>query len=173
MIKLIQKLKALIVLPGEYIVMVGEHGEEMYLIKRGSVQVFVPRSKDCDQEIVLSTLSDGTFFGELALLQRQRRNASVRSLQYCHLMVLEKRGLESVMIEFPELRPQIEQVALTRQGQNLVKFSQLQKAGVMRQQQTERGRQTRQAIPLNRAPSQGILGRAQKSMRPSIRAAPK
>ncbi len=131
-IKIIQKLRALIVLPGEYIVMVGEHGEEMFLIKHGSVQVFLPKSRNVHVEVVLSVLSDGTFFGELALLHRQRRNASVRSLQYCHLMVLEKRGLEMICKEFPDLRKQIEGVAATRQKMNLARYAKLKAAGMMR-----------------------------------------
>ena len=64
-------------------------------------------------------------------------------------MVLEKRGLEKIIDEFPDLRRQIEEVAVSRQGENRVKYAKLKKAGVMRDD--SRGRAKKRLAMTHRA----------------------
>lgn len=84
-------------LPGQAIVREGEHGDRMYFVASGSVQV-LGRSFD-GSEVVLARLEPGTYFGEQALLssERGRRNATVRALTHCELLVLTRDGLLSVL----------------------------------------------------------------------------
>ncbi len=84
-------------LPGQAIVREGEHGDRMYFVASGSVQV-LGRSFD-GSEVVLARLEPGAYFGEQALLFNDgaRRNATVRALTHCRLLVLTRDGLLSVL----------------------------------------------------------------------------
>ena len=84
-------------LPGQAIVREGELGDCMYFVFSGSAQV-LGRSFD-GSEIVLARLEPGTYFGEQALLSGSgaRRNATVRALTHCRLLVLTRDGLLSVL----------------------------------------------------------------------------
>lgn len=83
--------------PGQAIVREGDTGDRMFFVAEGSVQV-LGRSFD-GSEIVLARLEPGAYFGEQALLSGSggRRNATVRALTHCRLLVLTRDGLLSVM----------------------------------------------------------------------------
>jgi CRP-like cAMP-binding protein len=119
-IKLVQKLQSLIVLPGEWLVNEGEVGMEMFLIHKGSVRILLCRNESRSVDLVIDTLHDGGFFGENALLTANRRNASVRSLCHCDLMVLELEGLQQVMAEFPEFAGRMKIVSNKRNQETVL-----------------------------------------------------
>ena len=83
--------------PGQAIVREGDAGDRMFFVASGSVQV-LGRSFD-GSEIVLARLESGAYFGEQALLSGSgaRRNATVRALTHCRLLVLTRDGLLSVL----------------------------------------------------------------------------
>ncbi len=83
--------------PGQAIVREGDAGDRMFFVAGGSVQV-LGRSFD-GSEIVLARLEPGAYFGEQALLAGggARRNATVRALTHCRLLVLTRDGLLSVL----------------------------------------------------------------------------
>ncbi|CAM9141272.1 unnamed protein product [Choristocarpus tenellus] len=64
------------VLPGEAVVTQGEVGSSMYTVAKGSLDVLVEHPGE--QEVKVATLSPGDVFGEMALMLRQPRNATVR-----------------------------------------------------------------------------------------------
>jgi ferredoxin-NADP reductase/CRP-like cAMP-binding protein len=84
-------------LPGQAIVREGDAGDRMFFVASGSVQV-LGRSFD-GSEIVLARLEPGAYFGEQALLSGSgaRRNATVRALTHCRLLVLTREALLSVL----------------------------------------------------------------------------
>ena len=90
----------------------GELGDSLYLIARGVVRV----SREEQGELRdLGTLIAGDFFGEMALMHHESRNASVRTITPCQLYELRQRELEEVMQECPELRQRLAQVDAKRQ----------------------------------------------------------
>ncbi len=93
---LIARLKPRIALPGEYLIHKGEIGDSMYFIASGSVEVLGP-----DGQTAVATLGDGSFFGEIALLERQKRMADVRASDYCDLYTLDTAALVEVVKEYP------------------------------------------------------------------------
>lgn len=101
-------LRARLALPGETIVRTGERGDAMYFIASGAVEVLVP---NLAEPVKLGT---GDFFGEMALLTRQRRNADVRALGYCQLLVLDERVFRRLMQKDANLRSHIQAVAEAR-----------------------------------------------------------
>jgi CPA1 family monovalent cation:H+ antiporter len=59
-------------------------------------------------------LGTGDFFGEMALLSRQRRNADVRALGYCQLLVLDEKDFRRLVQKDADLQSHIQAVAEAR-----------------------------------------------------------
>ena len=97
--------------PKEYIIHAGDPGEEMYFVANGVVEVLAGMS---GLELK-ATLSDGTWFGEIALLLPQStRVASVRTVTSCCLYVLKKPDFERVIAQNKELKQMIHDHAMVR-----------------------------------------------------------
>ena len=94
---------------GELVIREGERGERFYLVARGKVVV---TAGDTDRP--LAVLSDGDFFGELALLSEAPRAASVRALQPCTFLVLEKRQFQSILASNPKISAAVERARAAR-----------------------------------------------------------
>ena len=107
------EMHPLIFLPGDYIVRAGEPGEEMYFISRGRVEVV-----SADDKVVYATLTTGDFFGEMALLHREPRTASVRAIDYCDLYVLSIAAFDRVLSRHPEVEAHIRAVAKQRREES-------------------------------------------------------
>ena len=99
-------LRARLAVPDEIIVRKGERGDAMYFISSGAVEVRI--------EPTPVQLGTGDFFGELALLVADRRNADVVALGYCQLLSLAARDLRRLFGTEPALREQIHAVAQAR-----------------------------------------------------------
>jgi hypothetical protein len=81
--------------PGDVIVREGDPGTRMYFIARGRLEV---RSADGSIRV---NLRHGEFFGEMALIYHQPRNATVRAESYCDLYFLDKEGFDQVVRVHP------------------------------------------------------------------------
>jgi voltage-gated potassium channel len=95
--------------PGDYVYKAGESGRDMYFITQGTVEVM---SKD--GSAVYATLTDGDFFGEIALVLSQPRTACVRAVSYCDLYRLDKEMFGRVLANYPNIAAQIEAKARER-----------------------------------------------------------
>ena len=102
-------LKPCIYTPGDAICTYGEMGDKMYFINKGLVEVASKDRKD-----VYATLKDGDFFGEIALLLKQPRNATIRSIDYCDLFSLSKESFDQVISDYPDFEKNIQQMARER-----------------------------------------------------------
>lgn len=107
--EIVMHLRLMVYTPGDFVFHEGEIGHNMYFISKGSVEV---TSKD--GATVYATLTEGDFFGEIALLMNQPRTASIRSVDYCDLYTLEKKTLERVLEDFPEIADHIHSMAKER-----------------------------------------------------------
>ena len=116
---ILMKLKPSVCLPNDYIIRQGEVGREMYFISAGQVQVLDDKSR------VIAVLRDGSFFGEVALHFNDKRNASVKAISLCDLLVLTKQDFEDVLEEFPEEFETINEVARDRYTEVQAKVQQL------------------------------------------------
>jgi hypothetical protein len=105
----VSKLRPRVFLPGYFVIRKGDIGREMFFIARGKVEVVSE-----DGNVVYATLSDGSFFGEVALLFSGKRTASVRAASYCDMFILSKDELRDVLKEFPEESRQLQEEARTR-----------------------------------------------------------
>jgi ATP-binding cassette subfamily B protein len=97
---------------GRTIVAEGELGDRFYLIARGTVEVTQRDAAGTEQ--VLNVLTDGEYFGELALLQHGPRTASVRARTPSVLLSLAAQHFERLLAEEAGVRETIERVAAER-----------------------------------------------------------
>lgn len=104
---MLTKLRFEVFQPGDYIIREGTIGKKMYFIQHGVVSVLTKGNKE-------TKLSDGSYFGEICLLTRGRRTASVRADTYCRLYSLSVDNFNEVLEEYPMMRRAFETVALDR-----------------------------------------------------------
>ncbi|CAL8359845.1 unnamed protein product [Arctogadus glacialis] len=101
------KLRFEVFQPADFIIREGTMGRKMYFIQHGRVGVLARGNRE-------TKLSDGSYFGEICLLTRGRRTASVRADTYCRLYSLSVDSFNEVLEEHPMMRRAFETVALDR-----------------------------------------------------------
>jgi len=94
--------------PGERVVEQGEPGEDMYFIVRGELEVIDGDGK------AFATLTEGDFFGEIALFTDEPRTATVRTLTYCDVYVLTRSSFRYLSQRYPAVHERIKAAALAR-----------------------------------------------------------
>ena len=102
------RLDAQVVPPRQTIVRRGEPAECMYFIASGDVEVELEHSP--------YRLTKGDFFGEVAIIKRHNRTATIVALTECHLLVLEARDLEKLLADNPEMAEEFERIVEERVG---------------------------------------------------------
>ncbi|XP_025068455.1 potassium/sodium hyperpolarization-activated cyclic nucleotide-gated channel 3 isoform X2 [Alligator sinensis] len=104
---MLTKLRFEVFQPADFIVREGTVGKKMYFIQHGVVSVLTKGNKE-------TKLSDGSYFGEICLLTRGRRTASIRADTYCRLYSLSVDNFNEVLEEYPMMRRAFETVAMDR-----------------------------------------------------------
>ncbi|MFT7815406.1 potassium/sodium hyperpolarization-activated cyclic nucleotide-gated channel 1-like [Arapaima gigas] len=134
---MLSKLKFEVFQPNDYIIREGTVGKKMYFIQHGVASVITKMNKELK-------LTDGSYFGEICLLTKGRRTASVRADTYCRLFSLSVDHFNEVLEEYPMMRRAFETVAidrLDRIGKKnsllLQKFQKDLNAGVFNTQENE------------------------------------
>ncbi len=89
---------------GEYIVRQGEVGDCMFLVLSGELEVI---RRSGGREFVIAMLNEGDFFGEMALVERENRSASVRAVGRAVLLKLDKETFLQRVQEEPVLAYQL------------------------------------------------------------------
>jgi CPA1 family monovalent cation:H+ antiporter len=108
--RVIKLLRPRFTVPNELIFPAGARGDAVFFIASGAVEVRLPR-----RHIRLGT---GEFFGEMALLTGQPRQADVVALSYCRLLVLRKSDFDRFVATNPDAGAIINQVAEARIAMN-------------------------------------------------------
>jgi CRP-like cAMP-binding protein len=80
--------------PGAVICREGEEGEEMYIIQKGKVRV---SKRFAGKTHVVSVLEKGDFFGEMAIVNRIQRTATVTAIDAVELLVFDRDGLQNMI----------------------------------------------------------------------------
>lgn len=112
--EIVVALRPTVFTPGDLIVRKGEIGDEMYFINRGTVEVV-----SADQKEIFATLTDGNFFGEIALITNSPRNATIRAVDYCDLYTLDRDVFNKVLAKYPSFESKIRSMVEKRSTQRI------------------------------------------------------
>ncbi|MDX1692661.1 MAG: Crp/Fnr family transcriptional regulator [Ketobacteraceae bacterium] len=79
----------------------GDQANAMYFIDSGKVRVFV--SDDQGKELILNTMGEGEYFGELSLLDDENRSASVITTEKSSFSIIYKEDFTAAILKNPTL----------------------------------------------------------------------
>ena len=103
---------------GDVIFKQGDTGDALFMIRKGDVSVYRTMNK---KDELISLLAEGNFFGEMALVLGEPRNATVIANNNCELLKIEKKDFDTIVLRHKDLYDSIHTVALERvSGHELV-----------------------------------------------------
>ncbi|TPX66930.1 hypothetical protein SpCBS45565_g04147 [Spizellomyces sp. 'palustris'] len=120
-------LKAVYYIKGDTIFEQGRVGNEMYFILSGMVEIIVANNR-------VATLSDGAFFGEVALLGQVPRTATIRAAADTVAYRLDRSDFEAILADFDDMAIRIrlvyeERMAKVRKEKEMVANQQANEPG--------------------------------------------
>ena len=78
----------------------GDEGTQVYVVIRGTLKALT--TSDEGDDVVFSILGEGEVFGEIALLGRPQRTATVTAITPCELLVIDRRDFLAFLRSHPE-----------------------------------------------------------------------
>jgi voltage-gated potassium channel len=109
---IMQLLRAQVAEAGQIIVRAGDPAHSMYFIASGEVEIVVRHER--------VHLGVGQFFGEVGVLRRARRSATVTAMSRTSLLVLDAQDLHALMQRDPRIEQRIKDVVEKRVGHEVV-----------------------------------------------------
>src|SRR3954452_20597981 len=91
---------------GEVLVRRGDPASSMYFITAGEVEIELPSQR--------VRLSNGTFFGEIALLHRTKRSGTVTATRKTKLLALDAQDFHALIERLPDLAAHVKDTAEAR-----------------------------------------------------------
>jgi len=89
----------------------GDDGDAFFVVTTGKVKV---QGDNFGEAKDLDTLGAGQFFGEVALLSNQKRQATVTALEATELVAFPKAAVEQVLKAAPKAKELLQKVGLYR-----------------------------------------------------------
>ena len=105
---------------GQVIFREGEPGEEFFLILAGRVSVV---ADDLGTSKTIAELGRSAFFGEMAMVARQPRSATVTALEACDLLAFGRATLDAVLKDHPTVRQAMGVLSVRRIEELMEKLS--------------------------------------------------
>ena len=120
--KLYEKFSAASYDDGDLIIKEGENGQDLYILSKGSIQIF--RKTQFGDEIAIADLDDSfdVFFGEAALVDQDQRSATVRAVGKCEVLVLNGKDFVEFCKDYPRLGFYVYR-KITKRMQQMIKRS--------------------------------------------------
>lgn len=123
-------LETAVYLPGDTIIFCDDIGKEMFIVRKGLVEILIPEPGNPEKRIYLR---DGNFFGETALVIDVRRTNTVKAVSICDLNVLNKSAFNEIVAEYPEFGERMKRTVIKRQLDNMNIQSPVEKMKVQNQ----------------------------------------
>ncbi|WP_369820038.1 cyclic nucleotide-binding domain-containing protein [Synechococcus sp. 1G10] len=106
---------------GESIIVEGDQGDALFQLVRGRVEVI--KLMDDGRPKTVAQLGVGAIFGEMSVFSDHPRSASVRAIEECVLLEVERDDLRPVLEGNPRLVEELAQLVSERRAQ-LISLSQ-------------------------------------------------
>jgi CRP-like cAMP-binding protein len=100
--------------PGEVIVQEGAEGESLYVVLQGTVEV---RKQLESQQVVVRQLGMNEVFGEMTLFLDAPRSATVRAMDECRLLEVERSAMQTLLKDDPALLDRFAALVALRQAE--------------------------------------------------------
>ena len=101
---------------GEVIVRQGDPGDLMYVMIDGEVEVVQQQAEG--GEHVVATLTQGAWFGEMALFNEEPRSATVRTLTTVNVLSMDRRAFQTLVAHIAPLRDAFEHLRQHREAED-------------------------------------------------------
>ncbi|MFQ5786682.1 MAG: cyclic nucleotide-binding domain-containing protein [Thermodesulfobacteriota bacterium] len=101
---------------GEIIFREGESGDSLYVIRTGFVKI---TKKHGDKDQIIAYLSQGNYFGEMALLEDEKRTATVSAFTKIELLQILKEDFNTLLEADSNLASEIEGIVIERKLKTL------------------------------------------------------
>ncbi|HEY0466520.1 MAG TPA: cyclic nucleotide-binding domain-containing protein [Polyangiaceae bacterium] len=118
---MIEILDVRVVPRGSVLVEEGSTGDEAFFVARGELDVQKAASQPDAPPLALARLGSGTLFGEMALLSRAPRTATVRAAVPCVVLVAKKAALDRVVATAPGVGRAFAEFCRRRMLENLLR----------------------------------------------------
>jgi CRP/FNR family cyclic AMP-dependent transcriptional regulator len=90
----------------------GEMGDSLYMIQSGKVKVVIGDEEG--REIILKILGPGDFFGEMSMIDKEPRSASVTTIEPATFLVLSHASFERCVEQQPRIAKVVMQILAHR-----------------------------------------------------------
>ena len=100
------------------------------MLYKGSARVSMP-DRETKREKTLATLAPGDYFGEEALIENQKRNANITTLEDCQLLYLSREGFNALIKQYEKLLPNFKVAIKSHKLARAIKFKWLGKNEVI------------------------------------------
>jgi CRP-like cAMP-binding protein len=122
-VKLADSLEPVLVKPGQKVINEGDLGMEMFIIAFGLMDIERLDNNDQTTLVKLATLGPGAFFGEMAIVSRTSRAASVTAKESALLLKADKPKLEQLALSSPQIADVLIAFCHARMLKNLIQIS--------------------------------------------------
>jgi len=112
-VTLAARLRPLLFARGETVIRQGERGESLFLVTRGRVEVRVASG---EEESTVSTLGEGSFFGEMSLLTGDPRTATVVALEDTEVIPVPRADFRHIAAANPDVLGEVTRIVSARRG---------------------------------------------------------
>jgi CRP-like cAMP-binding protein len=97
----------------------GETGDEFFVLVEGRVRVV---ADDLGETKEIALLEKGAFFGEMAVLNQEKRSATVTAVGEIELVCFPRTAVDGVLAEYPAAREMLSKVGVLRSEDTLNKM---------------------------------------------------
>ena len=104
---------------GEQIFAEGEAGDALYIIITGVVSV---SADDMGEEKSIAELTDGAFFGEMAVITNQPRSASVAARGEVSCLRIPRQAVIDILNDYPKVKEVVAKIGLARTEDTMEKL---------------------------------------------------
>jgi len=105
---------------GDVIINEGDVESTFYLIRKGRVVVSTSNKKENAKQVALGALGEGSFFGEVSMLTKMPRTASVTASGRVEILTLTSEKFNLIAKEYPTVRKVVEKY-LKQRVKNTIK----------------------------------------------------
>jgi len=104
---------------GDSVVVEGDPGDALYIIVNGVASIV---ADDMGKEKEVAELTDGAFFGEMAVITNQPRSASVRARGDLTALKIPKQAVLDILADYPKVKEVVAKIGLARTEDTMEKI---------------------------------------------------